>query len=320
MADLRLGLGGAGLGNHRVDVGDGEAHDVLAAAWAQGVRLFDTAPHYGLGLSERRIGTFIAGLPRADLRVSTKVGRRLEPVEVPGAMDDEGFLVPATACRVWDFSEAGIRRTLVDSLERLGLERVDTAYLHDPERHDLDEALAEGLPALRLLKDEGLVGRIGVASMDLDALLAAAGTGQVDELMVAGRYTLVDRRAEQQLLPLCAGAGVNVVAAAVFNGGLLAGTPDRSSTYDYAAVPHDVLATALEIDAACRRHGVPIAAAALQFPLRHPVVTDVVVGAVEPEQVRDNADLLQTVIPEQLWAELDALAARGGRSQGGSRD
>lgn len=305
--DLRLGLGGAGLGNHQVALDDATARAVLDEAWQQGIRLFDTAPHYGLGLSERRLGEFLAGVPRAELEVSTKVGRRLVPVaDAEGALDDEGFVVPADSRRVWDFSAAGIRQTLEASLERLGLDHVDTVYLHDPERWHLQEALDQGLPALHALRDEGLVRRVGVGSMDLDALTAAAGTGLVDELMVAGRYTLVDQRAEERLLPLCAEAGVAVVAAAVFNGGLLAGSPHPASTYDYAQVPADVLARAQRLDEACHRAGVPLPAAALQFPLRQPVVRSVVVGAVDPAQVRANVRLLATEVPDELWDEVAA--------------
>lgn len=305
--DLRLGLGGAGLGNHQVALDDATARAVLDEAWLRGIRIFDTAPHYGLGLSERRLGAFLAARPRADFEVSTKVGRRLVPVAEPdGSLDDEGFAVPADHRRVWDFSATGIRQTLEASLERLGLDHVDTVYLHDPERWHLEEALDQGLPALRALRDEGLVRRVGVGSMDLDALTAAAGTGLVDEVMVAGRYTLVDQRAEERLLPLCAEAGVAVVAAAVFNGGLLAGSPHPASTYDYAQVPADVLSRAQRLDEACRRVGVPLPAAALQFPMRHPAVRSVVVGAVDPAQVSANVRLLDTEVPDELWDEVTA--------------
>lgn len=304
----RLGLGGAGLGNHRVALDDATARAVLEEAWLRGVRLFDTAPHYGLGLSERRLGDFLAGRPRDEFEVSTKVGRRLVPVADPdGSPDDEGFVVPADLRREWDFTESGIRQTLADSLGRLRLAHVDTVYLHDPERWDLAEALAQGLPALRRLREEGLVRRIGVGSMDLAALTAAAATGMVDELMVAGRYTLVDPRAEERLLPLCAEAGITVVAAAVFNGGLLAEEPHSAATYDYDRVPPDVLDRATRLAAACARAGVPLPAAALQFPLRHPVVRSVVVGAVAAAQVAENVRLSDVVVPEDLWAELAGI-------------
>ena len=304
----RVGLGGAEIGNHRVALDETAARALLEAAWAAGVRLFDTAPHYGLGLSERRLGTFLAGRPRDGFRVSTKVGRRLVAQDNPtGALDDEGFLVRADLRREWDFTEAGVRASVEDSLTRLGLDHVDVAYLHDPERWDLDGALASGLPALVGLREQGLVRSIGVGSMHVEALLAAARTGLVDELMVAGRHTLVDRSAERDLLPLCSEAGIDVVAAAVFNGGLLAEHPTAQSSFDYDAVPADVLARATRLESLCADAGVPLAAAALQFPLRHPAVKRVVVGAVHPSQVEDNLRLLDTPIPPSLWHELEML-------------
>ena len=311
MAELsatRLGLGGAGIGNHRIALDETSAHDLLEEAWSAGVRLFDTAPHYGLGLSERRLGAFLAGRPREEFRVSTKVGRRLVPQDNPsGALDDEGFLVRADLRREWDFTEAGIRASVEESLTRLGLDQLDVAYLHDPERCDLDSSLDSGLRALGALREEGLVRAIGVGSMRVDALLAAVRTGLVDELMVAGRYTLVDHSAGRELLPLCAEAGIGVVVAAVFNGGLLAEHPTASSTFDYDAVPADVLARATRLDELCSEADVPLAAAALQFPLRHPAVQRVVVGAVQPWQVGANLRLLATTIPDWLWDQLSLV-------------
>jgi len=305
MSETQLGFGAAGIGNHLHAVTDAQATGLLDAAWEAGVRHFDTAPHYGLGLSERRLGAFLAGKPRAEFTISTKVGRLLEPWPA-GAdrLDDEDFVVPADHRRVWDFTEAGVRLSLEESLERLGLESVDVLYLHDPERHDLERGIAEGLPALAQLREEGRVGSIGVGSMDTAALLAAARSGLADELMIAGRYTLADQSAADDVLPACVTYGVTVVAAAVFNGGLLATAPGPGSTFDYRAATPDVLARARELDELCRAHGVPLRAAALQFPLRHPVVTTVVAGGAEPEHVRQNVELLATPIPDALWTEL----------------
>lgn len=306
LSATQLGLGGAGIGNHRSALDETTAHAVLEEAWLAGVRLFDTAPHYGLGLSERRLGTFLAGRARDEFRVSTKVGRRLVAQENPnGALDDEGFIVRADLRREWDFTEAGVRATVEESLTRLGLDYIDAAYLHDPERWDLGPALTSGLRALDSLRQEGLVRAIGVASMDAEALLTAARTGLVDELMVAGRYTLVDHSAGRDLLPLCVESDVDVVAAAVFNGGLLAERPSAASTFDYGAVPPAILARATRLEGLCSAAGVPLAAAALQFPLRHRAVQRVVVGAIEPGQIATNLRLLATTIPESLWADLE---------------
>jgi D-threo-aldose 1-dehydrogenase len=300
-----LGFGAAGIGNHLRALTDEQAADLLDEAWRSGVRVFDTAPHYGLGLSERRLGAFLADKPRDDYVVSTKVGRLLEP-QPDGAdrLDDEGFLVPADHRRVWNFSEAGVRRSLEESLGRLGLDRVDTLYLHDPERWDLERGLQLGLTALAALRQEGAVSTIGVGSMDTRALLAAARSGAVDQLMVAGRYTLVDQGAAAEVLPACQQHGIEVVAAAVFNGGLLGETPSARSTFDYRAAAADLLDRAREIDALCRDYDVPSRAAALQFPLRHPSVRTVVVGAVAPGQTQQNVELLAVDVPDELWAAL----------------
>lgn len=307
-----LGYGCAGIGNHRLAMTDAEARTLLEAAWESGIRHFDSAPHYGLGLSELRLGAFLATKPRNEYVVSTKVGRLL--VDDPGGLDgtdrldDEGFVVPALTRRVWDFTEDGVRRSLASSLERLGLAEVDVVYLHDPERWDLDRGLGDGLPALAKLKAEGLARRVGVGSMDTAALLAAARSGLVDVLMAAGRYTLADQSLAEETLPVCVAEGVDVVAAAVFNGGLLAAEPTPDSTFDYAPVPDDVLDHARRTAAVCARFGVPLAAAALHFPLRHQAVASVVAGGGEPAQIATNAGYIAMGLPDELWA---ALAGEG---------
>lgn len=303
-----LGYGAANVGNLYRAVDDDEARAILDAAWDSGVRYFDTAPHYGLGLSERRLGAFLRTKPRDEFVVSTKVGRRLVPDPAgAGSLDlANDFVVPADHRRVWDLTAGGVRRSLEESLARMGLDRVDVVYVHDPERHDLDAALREALPAAAALREEGLVSAVGVASMDIAALRAAATSGLVDLLMVASRYTLVDRSAAEEVLPLCRAHGVGVVAAAVFNSGLLASDePADDALFDYAPVEPDLLARTRRIATLCRDHGVSLPAAALQFPLREPLVRAVVAGGATPGQVRENADRLASPIPAELW---DALA------------
>jgi D-threo-aldose 1-dehydrogenase len=308
MTDLglgRLGYGTADIGNHRRLVSEDQARALLEAAWDGGIRHFDTAPHYGLGLSERRLGAFLATKSREDYVVSTKVGRLLEPnPDGVDRLDDEGFVVQAGTRRVWDFSEAGIRRSLEESLVRLGISSVDVLYLHDPERWDLEEGLALGLPALSRVRDDGFASAIGVASMSTPALLAGARSGAVDLLMSAGRYTLADHDAGTDLLPACRQHGVGIVAAAVFNGGLLASRPTEQSTFDYQAVPEDVLDRTRRIDDICAAHRVPLAAVALQFPLQDPVVRSVVAGGVTPEQIRENLAHVSAPVPRALWQQL----------------
>ncbi|HST86339.1 MAG TPA: aldo/keto reductase [Kineosporiaceae bacterium] len=310
MSDLalgRLGYGAANIGNLGSVVTDEQAHELLQTAWDGGIRHFDTAPHYGLGLSEQRLGAFLATKPRAEYVLSTKVGRLLEP-NPDGAdrLDDEGFVVPAQTRRVWDFTEAGIRRSLEESLIRLGIDSVDVIYLHDPERWDLHTALDLGLPVLCRLRDDSLAAAIGVASMDTPALLAAASSGVVDLVMAAGRYTLADQDAAAEVLPACRENGVGVVAAAVFNGGLLAAPPTEQSTFDYRVVPGDVLERARRIEAVCTAHGVPLTAAALQFPLQDDVVCSVVAGGAAPAQIGQNLAHMSVPIPAALWEQLDS--------------
>ncbi|GHF40851.1 D-threo-aldose 1-dehydrogenase [Amycolatopsis bartoniae] len=307
----RLALGAAGLGNLYAPMSDEQAYAVLEAAWDCGVRYFDTAPHYGLGLSERRLGVFLASKPRGEYVVSTKVGRLLVPDPGgAGRLDEENaFAVPADHRRVWDFSADGIRRSLEDSLTRLGLDAVDIVYLHDPELYDLEPALAEGVPAVVALRDEGLVRAVGVGSKCTKALAAAARTGLLDLVMVAGRFTLLEQPALDDVLPECRAHSVGVVAAAVFNSGLLATpSPSAQARYEYEAAPPEVLARAREIAAVCAEFGVELPTAALQYPLRDHSVRSVVVGAASPWEVRENSTRLQETVPGALWT---ALRERG---------
>lgn len=308
--DLRvptLGYGAANLGNLFRPLSDDEAWAILDAAWDAGIRYFDTAPHYGLGLSETRLGAFLRTKPRDEFVVSTKVGRLLRPnPDADGGLDlDNDFHVPATLRREWDFSASGIAASHAESLERLGLDRIDVLYLHDPERHDLALALAEALPALEALRSEGLVAGIGVGSMVTTALAASVRSADLDLVMIAGRYTLLEQPAAEDVLPACRATGTGVVAASVFNSGLLASsTPRRDGRYEYGGVPDDVWERVSGIAEVCAALGVPLPAAAVQFPLRDTVVRSVVVGGSRPEQVRQNAELARAPIPDELWARL----------------
>ncbi len=299
-----LSLGCAQLGNLYREVSDDDARATVAAAWELGVRYFDTAPHYGLGLSERRLGAALAERPRDAYVVSTKVGRLLEPVPVVGGLDDGGFVVPATHRRRWDFSRDGIRRSLEESLERLGLDRVDILYLHDPDDH-WDDVIDTGYPALAELRAEGIVGAVGAGMNQAVMLADLVRRADVDLLMLAGRYTLLEQDGLDDLLPLCEERGVGIVAAGVFNSGLLARPrPAADSKYDYGDAPPSLIARASAIAAVCERHGTTLPAAAIAFPLAHPAVLNVCVGARSAEQIRRNAALLDETIPVELWSEL----------------
>lgn len=302
-----LGYGAANVGNLFRALTDDEAWEVLEAAWDAGIRYFDTAPHYGLGLSERRLGAFLQTKPRDEFFLSTKAGRLLRPnPDFAGGLDTpHDFFVPDDLQRVWDFSDAGIRASLDESRERLGIDRIDLVYLHDPERHDLDLAIAEAFPALEQLRSEGTVGAIGVGSMASDALARSVREADLDVIMVAGRYTLLEQPAAADVLPACVERGTGVVAASVFNSGLLAkAEPTRDSRYEYGGVPDDLWDRLQRIVAVCRAHDVPLPAAAIQFPLRSSSVQSVVVGSSRPEQVRQNAELAALPIPTDFWAEL----------------
>ncbi|GAA2672877.1 MULTISPECIES: aldo/keto reductase [Actinosynnema] len=299
----RLGFGAAPLGNLYEPVADADAEAAVRAAWEAGIRYYDTAPHYGLGLSERRLGAALAGVPRAELVLSTKVGRLLEPTTPVGDDLANGFAVPADARRVWDFSADGVRRSLESSADRLGVDRVDVVYLHDPDHH-WRQAIDEAYPALADLRDQGVVRAVGVGMNQWRVPERFVRETDLDVVLLAGRHTLLERSATG-LLDLCAERGVAVVAAAPFNSGLLAerDVPD-GATHDYAPAPPELLERARALARTCAAHGVDLPSAALQFPLRHPAVRSVLVGMRSAAQVRANAAALAATVPGALWEEL----------------
>ncbi|WP_418515912.1 aldo/keto reductase [Curtobacterium flaccumfaciens pv. flaccumfaciens] len=300
-------FGGAGIGNLLRPVSDDDARATVDAAWDAGVRGFDTAPHYGLGLSERRLGAALAGRPRQDFLVSTKVGRVL----VPGRGDGDdlasgGFAVPDDTVRQWDPSPAGVRRSLDESLGRLGLDHVDVAYLHDPDVYSLTDGLTQALPTLAELRDDGVVRAVGVGSNSVEALSAAVDTGLCDVVMLAGRYTLLEQPAAA-LVDRCASLGVAVVAVGVYNSGLLGQErPAVGATYDYAEASAQLLARANAVADVCERHGVTLPEAALAFPRRAAAVAAIALGVQSADQVRSNVTRAAADVPEALWDDLRA--------------
>jgi D-threo-aldose 1-dehydrogenase len=282
-----LGLGTAPLAGLYAPVDDDTARAVVDTAWELGVRYFDTAPYYGSGLAERRLGAALQDRPRDELTVSTKVGRLLRP-------DASGW-----NGAYFDFSYDAVLRSLEESLVRLGLDRVDIAFVHDPDEH-YDDALRGAFPALLRLRDEGVVRAIGAGMNQTELLCRFARDTDPDCFLVAGRYTLLDRSAADALLPLCVERGIAVIAGGVFNSGVLAG----GTTYDYGAAPPEVIARATKLDDVCARHGVPLAAAAVQFPLRHPAIDTVLVGCRSPAEVEEDVRLSQLELPPELWDEL----------------
>jgi len=299
-----LGFGGAAIGNLLGAVDDEAARAAVDAAWDNGIRYFDTAPHYGLGLSERRIGEALRDRPRQDYVLSTKVGRILEPVDAPNPADrdTEGFDVPAAYRRRWDFSAEGINRSIEESLQRLGLDHIDIAYMHDPDDF-VDEALESGYPALEKLRDEGVVRAIGVGMNQTAVPARFVRETDIDVVLLAGRYTLLDQSGAEDLLPAALERGVRVILGGVFNSGLLA-DPRAAATYDYQPAPPELVQRALDIEAVCRKYGVPLRAAAIAFGLAHPAVASVLVGVRSPEQAADCVAMAGVTVPETLWEEL----------------
>ncbi|TDP96667.1 aldo/keto reductase [Labedaea rhizosphaerae] len=299
---MKLGFGSAPIGNLYHAVPDDVAQRTVEAAYASGIRYFDTAPHYGLGLAEIRLGRGLAGLPRDSFQVSTKVGRLLEPVTPSGQDLDAGFDVPATAVRRWDFSADGVKRSLESSLDRLGLDRVDVVLLHDPDDH-WQQAVDEAYPVLHEWRAQGVVGAIGAGMNQWQMLHRFVTETDVDAVMLAGRYTLLDRSAEARLLPACVERGVKVLAAGVFNGGMLA-TDTPGELFDYQPASAERVAQAKRIAEVCHEFGVSLPQAAIAFPARHQAVDSVVLGMASPEEVAANVALAAKPVPEDLWAAL----------------
>lgn len=288
----RLALGTAPLGGLYEAVDDDEAAAVVDRAWELGLRYFDTAPYYGSGLAERRLGRALRGRPRAEFVVSTKVGRLLRP-------GNSGWHGAPPLQAYFDFSYDAALRSLDESLERLGLARVDIALVHDPDDH-YDEALTGAFRALARLREEGVVRAIGVGMNQTELLCRFAREADPNCFLVAGRYTTLDRSAADELLPLCLERGITVIAAGVFNSGVLAG----GNTFDYELAGPEVLASVQRLREACARHGVPLPAAAIQYPLRHPAVACVLVGCRSAREVEEDASLFERELPAALWDEL----------------
>lgn len=310
-ASTGLGFGGAPLGNLYSALDDATADEALEAAWKLGLRYFDTAPLYGHGLSERRMGRALAGRPREEFFISTKVGRRLErAAAVPTEQDGYFGGLPYSAR--FDYSFDGALRSLEESLERLGLDRVDIVYIHDVDRathgeaqaHRFAEAMEGAYPALARLRGEGVVGAIGLGVNEWEVCEALLRHADPDCFMLAGRYTLLDQSAQARLVPQCRERGVALVLAGVYNSGILATGAVAGARYDYRPAGPDVLARTRELEALCRRHGTPLRAVALQFAMACPEAAAVVVGARSPHEVADAAAMSRWPVPAALWEEL----------------
>jgi D-threo-aldose 1-dehydrogenase len=296
----RLGLGAAPLAGLFEEVPEGRALSVVARAWAAGIRFYDVAPLYGHGLGEIRMGKVLSQKPREEYTLATKVGRLLRA----GAPPEPGQAFRGTppVNPVFDFSYEGVMRSVEESLERLGLDRVDILHIHDPDDH-YDEALHGAYRALDQLRRDGVIKAVGAGMNQAEMLTRFAREANFDCFLLAGRYTLLDQVALKELLPVCLEKGVAIIAGGVYNSGILA-DPKPGAHYNYAAAPAELIERAQRIRAVCARHGVPIKAAAIQFPLGHPAVTCVVVGCRSAAQFDDSLAMFELEIPPAMWQEL----------------
>jgi len=305
----RLGFGGASIGGLFTAVRDEDATATVERAWDLGVRTFDVAPLYGLGAAERRMGQALAGKPRDDFVLSTKVGRLVVPRDSipPGAdVDEQDANYPHgdPVGLVFDYSGDGVRRSIEASLERLGLDRIDIALIHDPDDH-WEAAIDDAYPALARLRDEGVIRAVG-AGMNQSAMLARfAREGDFDVFLLAGRYTLLDQEALAELLPLCVQRGVGILIGGAMNSGVLA-DPRPGSRFNYVTAPDAVVERARRLAAVCARHDVPLRAAAIQFPLAHPAVRSLIAGVRRIDHLDEYPALMRRPIPADLWTELRA--------------
>jgi D-threo-aldose 1-dehydrogenase len=301
--DQRVGLGGAPLGNLLTEVSDAEAVATVNAAWDEGWRYFDTAPHYGLGLAEERLGAGLRDKPRDSYVLSSKVGRIIYSTD-SSAADDEGFNINTTRRRRWDFSRDGVLRSIEDSLRRIGTDRLDVVFVHDPDDH-FSDAVATAFPTLIELREQGVIGAIG-SGMNQSAMLTRfVQEVDIDVIMLAGRYTLIDPDGLDDVLPACLDNDVQVVAVGIFNSGLMSQPrPAAGTTFNYEPAAQALVDKANKLADLCESHGTTMPAAALAFPLFHQAVAGVAVGCRTPDEVHTNATLARTDVPTALWTDL----------------
>lgn len=311
---LRLGLGGAGLGNLFEAISDADARALLCKAIASGCRSFDTAPHYGNGLSEHRMGSALRVVPRDEVVISTKVGRLLLP-SADAPREQMGYVDVLPFVQRFDYSATGVRRSLEDSLQRLGLARLDVAFVHDCDAAThgtqyggvLEQVVTQAIPTLARAKAEGLVRHVGLGVNDVDVCLDVLARTEFDCLLLAGRYSLIDHSALRKLLPLCEARGVRIALGGVFNSGILATgvrDPQAPLRFNYSAAPRSWIEKTRTIEDGCERFAVPLRAAALQFPLAHPAVDIVISGAQRAAHWNDAVRMAAHPIPEAFWAYL----------------
>ncbi|MCK1357593.1 aldo/keto reductase [Bradyrhizobium sp. 199] len=298
-----IGLGSAPLGGLFSPVSDADADAALARAWSLGVRFFDTAPLYGFGLAERRLGAFLRQQTRESFVISTKVGRLLRAPDGGGA-EDEHYKGTPRERPLFDFSHDGVLRSVEESLVRLGLDRVDILLVHDPDDH-YDDAIAGAFRALQRLRENGTVKAIGAGMNQSEMLTRFAEAVPVDCFLLAGRYTLLDQGALDGLFPVCASKSIGILLGGIYNSGILA-SPHMNAKFNYQDADATLVGRALALDELCRKHGTELKAAALQFCMTHPAVTVAVMGARNAAEVSDNIAMSERPVPAAFWQELRA--------------
>lgn len=314
-----VGFGGAPLGNLFATIPDQVVRESLTGAYEAGIRYFDTAPLYGFGLSETRYGNVLSAYDRSELAISSKVGYTLRPLAPGEAPPFEQFVDTPPMTIEYDFSRDAILRSIEGSLERLQTDRIDLIYIHDPdegislqpefdpyENSHFADVMDQAYPALNELRSQGVIKAIGVGMNQWQMLTDFADEGDFDCFLLAGRYTLLEQESLQHLLPLCEERDVRIVIGGPYNSGILASGPVEGATYNYAPAPAEILERTRRIAAVCERYAVPLAAAALQFPLAHPVVAAIIPGARSAEELTANMQLCRHVIPTGLWNDLKA--------------
>ena len=296
----RFGLGTAPLAGLYEAVAEDQAVSVISHAWSKGIRHFDTAPLYGHGLAELRLGKALHDQPRSEFVLASKVGRllRAEAPPEPG----QSFRGTPPVNPMFDFSYDGVMRSVHESLERLRLDRIDILHIHDPDDH-YDQALQGAYKALDQLRSDGVIRAVGAGMNQAEMLARFAREGNFDCFLLAGRYTLLDQVALDELLPVCVERGIAIIAGGVYNSGILA-DPKPGARYNYVTAPAPLLQRAQKIRSVCDRHDVPLKAAAVQFPLGHPAVSCVVVGCRSAAHLDESLEMFEMAIPPALWQEL----------------
>jgi len=308
-----VGYGGAPIGNFNGTATDAQAADLVAQSWDQGVRYFDTAPGYGNGLSEYRLGHALRTYERSELVLSTKVGRVLRPMIGAPRTNGQYLDIPPFVAD-FDYSYDGVMRGVEQSMQRMLTDRFDMLFIHDCDRYTHGElqpeyfrqAIVSAFPALESLREQGVVKAIGFGVNETDVMTEAVKVTDVDICLLAGRYTLLEQAPLDDLLPLCEERGVGIVLGGVYNSGVLATGAAPGARFNYGPAPDEVLSKTRRIEAVCRRHKTPLAAVALQFAYAHPAVVSICIGARDHRQQQRNAKLFQSVVPQGLWDELRA--------------